>query len=74
MAVNKVPQGTTMNIKVQAGTNTSGSPTYKTLRFSGVKASATDADIYAIASGLGQLQAHPVASIDRIDTGSLVNA
>lgn len=74
MAVNNVAQGTVLSIKVQTGTNASGSPTYKSLHFSGVKASATDADLYAIASSLGGLQTKLVFAIERIDTGSLVNA
>lgn len=56
MAVNKVPQGTVVSIKVQAGTNKAGAPTFKALRFSGVKSSAADGDLYAVASGMGELQ------------------
>ena len=73
MAVNNVAQGTVVSIKVQAGTNAAGSPTYKSLRFSGVKASATDADLHAIASGLAGLQTNLVFAIERINTGNLVN-
>lgn len=74
MAVNNVAQGTVVSIKVQAGTNAAGNPTFKNLRFSGVKVSATNDDLYAIASGLGGLQSHLVFAIERIDTGDLVSA
>lgn len=73
MAVNKIPQGAVMSIKVQAGVTTSGGPAYKNLRFPNVKASAADADFYEIANEIVGLQNYPVAAIDRIDTASLVN-
>ena len=74
MAVTKVPQGAVMSIKVQAGLTTAGAPAYKTLRFSNVKPSATDADFYEIANAVAGLQSYPVSAIERIDTANLVNA
>jgi len=74
MAVNKVPQGAVMSIKVQAGLTTAGAPAYKTLRFSSVKSSATDADFYEIANAVAGLQSYPMTGIERIDTANLVNA
>lgn len=73
MAVNKVPQGTVMSIKVQSGVTTSGSPAYKTTRFTGVKEATLDADFYEIGSALAGLQSYPLSAILRADTASMVN-
>lgn len=74
MAVNKVPQGAVMSIKVQAGVTSTGGPAYKNLRFSSVKSSTTDADFFEIANAVAALQSYPVTGIERIDTANLVNA
>ena len=73
MAVNKVPQGAVMSIKVQAGLTSAGGPAFKTLRFSNVKPGATDADFYEIANAIAGLQSYPLTLIERIDTANLVN-
>jgi len=73
MAVNKVPQASRMIITVQTGVSASNQPIYRQRIYKNLKASATDSDIYAIAQGLGKLQKYPVASVARLDEGSLVN-
>ncbi|WP_378957074.1 DUF1659 domain-containing protein [Pelosinus sp. sgz500959] len=74
MAVNKVPQGAVMSIKVQAGLTSTGGPGYKTLRFSNVKPGTTDADFFEVANAIAGLQSYPLALIERIDTAALANA
>lgn len=73
MAVNNVPQSSQMMIKVQKGLTSAGMPNYVTRKYSSVKASATDADIYAIASGIGGLQSNALVEIERTNISNLVN-
>lgn len=72
MAVIKVPQDSAIAIKLQKGLTTSGSPSYVTRNYPG-KASAADQDLFDVAQGLMGVQAHPVASIERVDNAYLVN-
>ena len=72
MAVIKVPQDSTIAIKLQKGLTTSGSPAYVTRNYPG-KASAADQDLFDVAQGLMGLQAYPVANITRVDNANLVN-
>ena len=74
MAVNKVPQGSRMIITVESGIKTSGLPAYSQRTYKNVKASAIDADVYAIAQAMASLQKYPVTGISRLDEGNLVNA
>lgn len=73
MAVNRVPQGSRMVISIQNGVNASGQPVYVQRTYKIVKASAVDADVYAVAQGMANLQKYPVTSISRLDEGNLVN-
>lgn len=74
MAVNKVPQGSRMIITIQNGVNASGQPVYRQRTYKSVKASAVDADVYAIAQAMANLQKYPVTGVSRLDEGNLVNA
>jgi len=74
MAVNRVPQSSRMVISIQNGVNTSGQPVYVQRTYKSVKASAVDADVYAVAQGMANLQKYPVTGISRMDDGNLVNA
>ena len=74
MAVVNNPQSSTVTLKILSGTNaTTGANVYKNLSFSNVKPDATDADVFAIATGLKGLQKGNVVSISRASTGILVN-
>ena len=48
-------------------------PVYKTYNYSNVKTDATDADVYAIATGLAGLQSLPLVSYSRTDNANLVD-
>lgn len=72
MAVVKVPQKSTIAIKLQKGLSPSGSPVYVTRNYPG-KSSATDQDLFDVGLALTDLQSYPVASIERIDNAHLVN-
>jgi len=73
MAVVSNLQGSQMVITVQDGTTAGGVPTYADRKYSKIKAMATDADIYAIATAIGGLQVYVVTGIKRVNTSNLVN-
>lgn len=73
MAVNKVPQTSKVIITIQNGVNASGKPVQRQRSYKNVKVSAADADVYAAAQAIANLQTHTVVSISRQDEGSLVN-
>ena len=71
MAVVKVPQSSTIAIKLQKGVTTAGSPAYVTRNYPG-KPSATDQDLFDVAVALMGLQLYPVADIARVDNAQLL--
>ena len=73
MAVVKIPQASTLGIKVQTGISPTGSPVFKTFRFGSVKPGALDADIFAVGQALAGLQKHSVTGLIREDNGELLN-
>ena len=73
MAVNRVPQGSRMIISIQNGVNAGGLPKYIQRTYRNVKVGAVDADVYAVAQGMANLQKYPVTGISRFDEGNLVN-
>lgn len=73
MAVTKIPQKTSLGIKIQTGLNAAGNPVYKTLGFSNIKSTATDDNVYAVGLGLSSLQKFPVVGIMRTDNNNLIN-
>lgn len=73
MAVDKVPQTSKMVITVENGLNASGKPIQRQRSYKNVKASASDADVYAVAQGIAGLQTHAVVTISRQDDCYLVN-
>lgn len=73
MAVNNVPETSQMIITIQNGVNASGQPVLRQRSYKNVKASAVDADVYAVAQGMANLQSHVVAGIKRQDESKLVN-
>jgi hypothetical protein len=72
MAVVKVPQNSTIAIKLQKGVTTSGSPPYVTRNYT-CKAAAADQDLFDVAQALMGLQKYPLVEITRVDNASLVN-
>ena len=73
MAVTKIPQKTSLGIKIQTGLNAAGNPVYKTLGFSNIKVAATDDNVYAVGLGLSSLQVFPAVGIMRTDNSNLVS-
>lgn len=72
MAVVKLPQKSTIAIKLQKGVTTSGSAAYVTRNYPG-KASATDQDLFDVGLALMDLQSYPVTGIERVDNATLLN-
>lgn len=67
MAVNATPGEGILQVKVQTGVDENGKPVIRTRSFTGVKPTATDADVYAVAQKILGLQKHPVVSVTRIN-------
>jgi hypothetical protein len=72
MVVVKLPQNSTIAIKLQKGVTSTGSPAYVIRNYPG-KSSATDQDLFDVAVALMGLQAYPVADIARVDNAYLVS-
>ena len=74
MAVTATLKTRHLSIEVQSGTDKAGDPQYSKKSFSGVKLTATDADIYAVAESIkGILEANTRETIV-IEAEELVNA
>lgn len=71
MAVVKTPQETRLGIKVDNGVSGAGTPVFKTLRFSNVKPSATDQNVFDLGSEISALQGKALAAIIRTDDSTL---
>lgn len=72
MAIVNMPQDARVQLKVQTGLSASGAPVYATRSFNNVKASAPDANLYAVALQLGGLQSHTLTAISKVETSSLI--
>ena len=72
MAIVKVPQNSTIAIKLQKGITSAGSPAYVTRNYPG-KPSATDQDLFDVAVALMGLQAYPLVDIARVDNSYLLS-
>lgn len=74
MAVSNVPSVSKMILKVQTGLNASGKPVYKQRAFAGLKVTAADSDVFAVAQEIGKLQQYTPFVVLRLDEGTLANA
>lgn len=71
MAVNKAVLPGKMILKVQTGLDSAGKPVYKQRSLAGLKASAADADVYAVGAEIAALQKHTPFVVERVDEGTL---
>jgi len=71
MAAKKEEQKTQLVLHVITGTGTSGKPITKARTFSAVNPATSDDDMLTIGAALGDLQANPVSTIQRIDKANL---
>ena len=73
MAVVKMPQNSRIGIVIANGVSSTGAEQLKTLRFSNVKPTAPDQDMYDVALSLSGLMASVLVSITRTDEANLTN-
>lgn len=71
MAVQRVPEGSRLQISLQTGTDEAGKPVISAKSFANVKPDALDQDVFDVAQALASLQIYPVVAVRRIDTGAL---
>lgn len=74
MAVTKTALAGKLIVKVQTGVNNSGKPVYKQRIFTGLKATASDSDVYAVGAEIAALQHYTPVVIERLDHGTLISA
>lgn len=73
MAVVKESFGCSMKMRYQQGVNNNGDPVFVYRTFSKIKVTATDQDIYDVASVLNSLQNSPMLAVYRQDDSELIN-
>jgi hypothetical protein len=74
MAVSKVPSTSKVILKVQTSTNAAGKAVYKQRAFAGLKTTAADSDVYAVAQEIGNLQKYTPFVVLRLDEGTLASS
>lgn len=72
MAVNAVPLGSRLQLRLVAGHDAEGSPIYRTRSYAGVKPLAADQAVFAVGSALANLQQHPLEEVRRVNEYLLV--
>lgn len=74
MAVNKVPERSKLILRVEDGVSAAGKAIVRQRSFKGLKPEAADADVFAVAQALANLQSHTVVAIARQDDNKLISA
>ncbi|MCL6561081.1 MAG: DUF1659 domain-containing protein [Firmicutes bacterium] len=72
MAVSKVPANSVLRLELQVGMDTGGNPVFRNRSLSNVKPTASDQDLFDVASALAGLQEYPLNGISRVDAAQLV--
>ena len=73
MAVVQTPQDSRIGVVIANGVSSTGAEQVKTLRFSNVKPTATDQDMYDVAFSLSGLMSSVLVSITRTDEANLTS-
>lgn len=73
MAFQVQPVDSRVTLRLEAGVDANGNPTYTSRSYSRVKTNASDQDVYDIAVILAGLQSLPVVTITRVNQMELVN-
>lgn len=71
MPATRTVENSILSLKSQIGVMTNGKPRYKTYSYTNVATSATDADMYFVASRLATLFEDDIAKINRQDICNL---
>ncbi len=71
MSVTVIPVGTRLTMRLNTGLDENMNPVYRNRSFHNIKASASNADLFDVASQLGLLQVHAVDAVRRADENEL---
>lgn len=74
MAVTAVPESTVLRLVFQVGTDEEGRPILRARNVRGVKAGATDEDVYAVATALAGLLSLSLYAVQRLNTSQLIGS
>ncbi|MDY6267944.1 MAG: DUF1659 domain-containing protein [Selenomonadaceae bacterium] len=73
MAAKKDSKSTKLVLKVVTGTDADGKALTASRTFGNVNPAISDDDLLAIGGKLGALQSHTIATVNRVDSASLVD-
>lgn len=71
MAVNVVPVGTRLSLRLNTGLDESFNPIYRNRSWSNVKPTASHDHLLTVAQELGSLQVHTLEAVRRMDENEL---
>jgi len=74
MAVNAIPMGTQLVMRLNTGLDEEMNPIYRNRIFRNVKPSATNVNLFELAEEIGYLQVHTLEAIRRTDASELEEA
>ncbi len=71
MAVNAIPIGTQLIMRLNTGIDEEMNPVYRNRSFRNVKHTAAHEDLFELAEEIATLQIHPLAQVRRTDANEL---
>ncbi|MDP4179399.1 MAG: DUF1659 domain-containing protein [Bacillota bacterium] len=73
MAIISTTVQSTASLKFKTGVNAQGKDVFKSQKFSNIKTSASNDDIFAVGTSMGTLLMYPVTDILRDDSNQIIN-
>lgn len=73
MAVTSVPGNSVLKLALHVGDSPGGSPILRTRSINNVKPTASDQDLFDVATALAGLQQYPLNGITRVDNSALIS-
>ena len=73
MAIISTTVQSTVSLKFKTGVDAQGKDVLKSQKFSNVKVTASNDDIYAVGTSLGTLLMYPVTDVIRDDSNTIIN-
>jgi hypothetical protein len=67
MAVNAIPVGSRLQLRLNLGQDEEGNPIYRSRSYSNIKPLASDQDVFSVGNSLASLQKHGLEEIRRIN-------
>jgi len=74
MAVNAIPMGSQLTLRLNTGLDEEMKPVYRNRNFRNVKPSATNVNLFELAEEIGYLQTHTLEAVRRTDASELEEA